>query len=198
MTCVPCASRARWRPRRARGARSASCTCRASRAPCRTRPSYEDVVAEVRQFLRERVEACLAAGMSASASCSTRASASARPWQHNLELLRHLASSSALGLPLLVGLSRKSMVGALTGRPPRERVSRQRGARGDCGAARRAYPPGARRGRNRGCLEVVARGAGAGCTNLACDANATRGSAHLSTESTSAPMASAAAWASTP
>ncbi len=41
---------------------------------------------------------------------------------HNLELLRHLGELWVLGLPILAGLSRKSLVGALTGRPPDERV----------------------------------------------------------------------------
>jgi dihydropteroate synthase len=85
-------------------------------------PSYLDVVAQVRQFLRERVEACLAAGVSADRIVLDPGFGFGKTLQHNLELLRNLAELSVSGLPLLAGLSRKAIAGALTARPPHERI----------------------------------------------------------------------------
>jgi len=85
-------------------------------------PSYEDVVAEVRLFFEERVEACLAAGLPAERIALDAGFGFGKTLQHNLELLRHLDQLSVEGLPIVAGLSRKSMVGKLTGRPAEERV----------------------------------------------------------------------------
>ena len=85
-------------------------------------PSYHDVVAEVRQFFGQRVAACLAAGLPAERIVLDPGFGFGKTRAHNLELLRHLGDLSADGLPILAGLSRKSLVGALTGRPPQERV----------------------------------------------------------------------------
>lgn len=85
-------------------------------------PSYRDVVAEVRQFLEQRVEACLAAGLPAERIVLDPGFGFGKTTAHNLELLRHLGQLSVNGLPVLAGLSRKSMVGGLTGRGPEERV----------------------------------------------------------------------------
>jgi dihydropteroate synthase len=85
-------------------------------------PTYGNVVAEVRQFLEARVEACLAAGLSAERIVLDPGFGFGKTLAHNLELLRRLQDLSASGLPILAGLSRKSTVGALTGRPPDERV----------------------------------------------------------------------------
>ncbi|MGH8180688.1 MAG: dihydropteroate synthase [Steroidobacteraceae bacterium] len=85
-------------------------------------PSYRDVVAEVRQFLGQRVEACLAAGLPAERIVLDPGFGFGKTLEHNLELLRRLGELSAAGLPILAGLSRKSMVGTLTGRPPDDRV----------------------------------------------------------------------------
>ncbi len=85
-------------------------------------PSYQDVVAEVRQFFAERVAACLEAGLAAERIVLDPGFGFGKTLAHNLELLRHLGELSVDGLPILAGLSRKSMVGALTGRPAAERV----------------------------------------------------------------------------
>ncbi|HVH84069.1 MAG TPA: dihydropteroate synthase [Steroidobacteraceae bacterium] len=85
-------------------------------------PSYQDVVVEVRAFLAERAQACRAAGFSADRLVLDPGFGFGKTLEHNLTLLRHLRDIGAGGLPLMVGLSRKSMVGALTGRPPDERV----------------------------------------------------------------------------
>jgi dihydropteroate synthase len=86
-------------------------------------PRYTDVVGEVRAFLGERVDACRAAGIEAQRIAIDPGFGFGKTLEHNLTLLRHLRELSTGGLPVLVGLSRKSMVGTLTGRPPGERVS---------------------------------------------------------------------------
>ncbi len=86
-------------------------------------PRYRDVVAEVRTFLQERASACLAAGIPAESIVLDPGFGFGKRLEHNLALFRHLPDLAALGYPLLVGVSRKSMVGALTGQDdPRHRV----------------------------------------------------------------------------
>ena len=85
-------------------------------------PRYQDVVAEVRGFLAERVEACLGAGLPAERIVLDPGFGFGKTQAHNLELLRHLGEISVSGLPILAGLSRKSLAATLTGRPPEERV----------------------------------------------------------------------------
>jgi dihydropteroate synthase len=85
-------------------------------------PSYRNVVAEVRQFLQQRVEVALAAGIVPERIVLDPGFGFGKNLEHNLELLRHLRELSVMGLPMLAGLSRKSMVGKLTGRPPEARV----------------------------------------------------------------------------
>jgi dihydropteroate synthase len=85
-------------------------------------PVYADVVSEVRAFLAERVAACRTAGIEAKRVAVDPGFGFGKTLEHNLTLLRHLGELSAAGRPLAVGLSRKSMVGKLTGRPEGERV----------------------------------------------------------------------------
>jgi dihydropteroate synthase len=85
-------------------------------------PSYRDVVTEVRQFLEGRMEACLGAGLPVERIVVDPGFCFGKTLEHNLELLRRLGELSVRGLPLLAGLSRKSLVGTLTGRPPGERL----------------------------------------------------------------------------
>ena len=85
-------------------------------------PSYRDVVAEVRQFLEQRVETSLAAGIPPERIVLDPGFGFGKTLEHNLEVLRHLRELSVKGLPVLAGLSRKSMVGKLTGRPAEARV----------------------------------------------------------------------------
>jgi len=84
-------------------------------------PRYDDVVGEVAGFLRARLDACLAAGIARERLCIDPGFGFGKTLAHNLALLRALPRLAALGPPLLVGLSRKSMLGALTGRPVGER-----------------------------------------------------------------------------
>jgi dihydropteroate synthase len=86
-------------------------------------PVYGDVVAEVTAFLRERIDALLAAGVERERICVDPGLGFGKTVEHNYALLR--ASSrieEELGFPVLIGLSRKSMIGAVTGRPVEERM----------------------------------------------------------------------------
>jgi dihydropteroate synthase len=79
-------------------------------------PEYVDVVDEVRTFLQDRVMACEAAGISRDRLVIDPGFGFGKTLQHNLALLKHLDRLVELGLPVLTGLSRKSMLGTLTGR----------------------------------------------------------------------------------
>jgi len=85
-------------------------------------PAYRDVVAEVKEFLAARVAACEAAGISRGSLLIDPGFGFGKDLSHNLRLLRSLREFAALGLPVLAGLSRKSMIGALTGKPVGERL----------------------------------------------------------------------------
>ena len=85
-------------------------------------PQYEDVVQQVREFLLERVAACRDAGIAAESICVDPGIGFAKTARHNLELLRSLHAFTDLGGPLLVGVSRKSLIGMITGRPPEARA----------------------------------------------------------------------------
>jgi dihydropteroate synthase len=79
-------------------------------------PRYDDVVEEVKTFLAERVQTCIAAGIARERLCIDPGFGFGKLLAHNLQLLRDLAQFERLGLPLAVGLSRKSMVTALGAR----------------------------------------------------------------------------------
>jgi len=79
-------------------------------------PSYQDVVAEVHAFLRRQVDACRRAGMADERLLVDPGFGFGKTLEHNLALLRHLDEIRVDDLALLVGLSRKGMIGALTGR----------------------------------------------------------------------------------
>jgi dihydropteroate synthase len=89
-------------------------------------PHYVDVVNEVKAFLAERIEVCRAAGVAADRIVIDPGFGFGKTLEHNLELLRHLrelgSQPSGAEWPIMVGLSRKSIVGRLTGRPSGERV----------------------------------------------------------------------------
>lgn len=80
-------------------------------------PRYDDVVAEVREFLERRVAAALAAGVARERMVVDPGFGFGKTLEHNLLLLAGLGRVAPAGLPLLAGLSRKSMIGELTGRP---------------------------------------------------------------------------------
>lgn len=84
-------------------------------------PHYGDVVVEVGKFLQDRVAACEAAGIARERIVIDPGFGFGKTLEHNLELLRQLQSLTQAGVPLLAGMSRKSMLGALTGRGVGER-----------------------------------------------------------------------------
>jgi dihydropteroate synthase len=86
-------------------------------------PRYLDVVAEVGTFLRERVAAAEAAGIARDRIVIDPGFGFGKTLAHNLALLRELNSLSELGVPVLAGLSRKSMLGTITGRDMGDRVA---------------------------------------------------------------------------
>jgi dihydropteroate synthase len=85
-------------------------------------PRYVDVVAEVAGFLAERVAACEAAGIARNRIVIDPGFGFGKTLEHNLALLRRLDRFVDSGLPVLVGMSRKSMLGQITGRPLGDRV----------------------------------------------------------------------------
>jgi dihydropteroate synthase len=86
-------------------------------------PHYDDVVGEVHRFLADRLLACQFAGIDKSRLLADPGFGFGKTLEHNLALLRGLERFATLGVPLLAGLSRKSSIGAITGRSdPRERV----------------------------------------------------------------------------
>ncbi len=84
-------------------------------------PSYADVVGEVKQFLQDRVAACEVAGIGRERLVIDPGFGFGKTLEHNLALLSHLNRLAELGLPVLAGLSRKSILGTLTGRSVDER-----------------------------------------------------------------------------
>ena len=85
-------------------------------------PHYDDVVAEVADFLRARVDALRARGVAAARLCVDPGFGFGKTLEHNVTLARELRAIAALGQPLLVGVSRKSMIGGMAGRPADERL----------------------------------------------------------------------------
>ncbi|MCC6194834.1 MAG: dihydropteroate synthase, partial [Burkholderiales bacterium] len=86
-------------------------------------PVYEDVVTEVREFLSARASACESAGIARDRIVLDPGFGFGKTVEHNLQLLRELPAITALGYPVLAGLSRKSMLGRLTGRDVGERLA---------------------------------------------------------------------------
>jgi dihydropteroate synthase len=84
-------------------------------------PHYEDVLTEVKVFLNERVEKCMAAGFAANRLVVDPGFGFGKTAEHNLILLRNLRKLS--DQPIVAGLSRKSTLGKLTGRPVEERLA---------------------------------------------------------------------------
>ncbi len=86
-------------------------------------PYYDDVVSEVREFLLGRIDACVSAGMDEKKIIIDPGFGFGKTLQHNLALLAHLDVLVDTGVPVLVGLSRKSMIDAMLGRPMDRRVA---------------------------------------------------------------------------
>jgi dihydropteroate synthase len=86
-------------------------------------PSYKNVLAEVHDFLCERVAACFTAGIDHERLVLDPGFGFGKTQVHNLTLFRGLTAESIEQLPWLVGVSRKSMLGEITGRPVTERLA---------------------------------------------------------------------------
>ncbi|PAU61754.1 dihydropteroate synthase [Pseudomonas indica] len=85
-------------------------------------PQYEDIAKEVAAFLRERIEACAAAGISSERVILDPGFGFAKNLSHNLCLFKRMQVLHELGRPLLVGVSRKSMIGQVLGKDVGERL----------------------------------------------------------------------------
>ena len=86
-------------------------------------PLYADVASEVRAFLHSRVGAARAAGIASDRLLLDPGFGFGKTLEHNLALLRRFSDLSFEGLPLLAGVSRKSMLGAITARPVGQRLA---------------------------------------------------------------------------
>jgi dihydropteroate synthase len=86
-------------------------------------PAYGDVVAEVKEYLAARIAACEAAGIARDRIVADPGFGFGKTAAHNLELLRRLGEFASLGVPVASGWSRKSTLGAITGRPAGERLA---------------------------------------------------------------------------
>ncbi|HEU4851760.1 MAG TPA: dihydropteroate synthase [Telluria sp.] len=102
-------------------------------------PRYDDVVGEVIAFLRGRVEALTAAGIDRERICIDPGFGFGKTLEHNLALMKGIGRMRAeIGLPVLAGVSRKSMIGAITGKPVADRMA------GSLGGALASVAHGAR------------------------------------------------------
>lgn len=86
-------------------------------------PQYQDVVDDIKRFFDQRIEACVQAGIDANRLVLDPGFGFGKTLAHNIEILKRFGEFSTFGLPLLAGLSRKSMIGAMLGdRPTDERM----------------------------------------------------------------------------
>lgn len=81
-------------------------------------PSYESVVQEVKEFLKQRIDSCLKAGIKRENIIVDPGFGFGKTLEHNLTLFKHLPEFKTLNVPLLVGVSRKSMIGAVLNDAP--------------------------------------------------------------------------------
>jgi dihydropteroate synthase len=88
-----------------------------------TAPQYDDVLADIIGYMERRVAECVEAGIARGRLLLDPGFGFGKTLHHNLVLLRDLSAFQSLGLPVLVGISRKSMLGAVTGRPVNGRLA---------------------------------------------------------------------------
>ncbi|MCP5421081.1 MAG: dihydropteroate synthase [Gammaproteobacteria bacterium] len=91
-------------------------------ATMQTAPQYDDLLTDIYRFLETRMQACLAAGITHDRIVLDPGFGFGKTLAHNLLLLKKLGVFHTLGAPLLVGLSRKSMIGQLLDAPVEERL----------------------------------------------------------------------------
>ncbi|WP_118984602.1 dihydropteroate synthase [Photorhabdus sp. CRCIA-P01] len=86
-------------------------------------PHYENLLGEVKQFFTEQIERCMVAGITKDKLVLDPGFGFGKNLMHNYQLLAHLNQFHQFGLPVLAGMSRKSMIGQLLHVPPQERVA---------------------------------------------------------------------------
>jgi dihydropteroate synthase len=86
-------------------------------------PRYDDVVGEIKEFLEQRLEFAISCGVARERIVLDPGIGFGKTIVHNLELLRRLDELAAIGQPLMIGTSRKSFLGKITGRDPDDRVA---------------------------------------------------------------------------
>ncbi|MHB9296739.1 dihydropteroate synthase [Pillotina sp. SPG140] len=86
-------------------------------------PHYQSVVEDIKEYLKTAADRAMHAGIKREHIIVDPGIGFAKTVEHNLELIRNIQSITALGYPLLIGLSRKSFIGALTGRAVEERLA---------------------------------------------------------------------------
>lgn len=86
-------------------------------------PTYTDVVSDVHAWLMRRVDACLVAGFTANQLLLDPGFGFGKTLEHNVALFRDLVRLVQTGYPVLVGVSRKTMIGEITGRPIEQRIT---------------------------------------------------------------------------
>ena len=86
-------------------------------------PDYQDVIVEVSQFLDERAKLLIQNGISSDRIAIDPGFGFGKSLEHNINMLSHFASFTTLGFPLLAGISRKSMLGKITGKETHERIA---------------------------------------------------------------------------
>ncbi|WP_353202443.1 dihydropteroate synthase [Polynucleobacter sp.] len=86
-------------------------------------PEYQDVIAEVSQFLDERTKLLIQNGISTDRIAIDPGFGFGKSFEHNINMLSHFESFTTLGYPLLAGISRKSMLGKITGKDTHERMA---------------------------------------------------------------------------
>ena len=86
-------------------------------------PIYKDVIAEVKQFLKERSDLLVAKGVDRCRIAIDPGFGFGKSLDHNLDMLANFSKFSLLGFPVLAGISRKSMIGKITGRDSNERLA---------------------------------------------------------------------------
>lgn len=85
-------------------------------------PFYEDVVAEVYQFLESRIKTCIAAGMNKNQLIIDPGIGFGKTTRHNVQLLHRLEKFQSLGMPILIGISRKKCIGDILKKPVNQRL----------------------------------------------------------------------------
>ena len=85
-------------------------------------PHYEDVVVDVEQFLADRLQACISHGIAKNRIILDPGFGFGKTREHNIRLIQQLEKLHSIGQPLLVGLSRKSVLGAIAGGDENQRL----------------------------------------------------------------------------